>query len=218
MAEETFSGNVCHWCARKCTCAGPCLGFNRCSLLNLYPIGLRCWPCANRDCPPHNDYVHKLFRTTLGVDKNMTDLITQFAYPVCDEPFMHACYKCEPSWEGYNCSVCKRLAAGGRPFWEFLATTTFHTVWRRSTPGAPLLQYPIAALYRGILANAGACGSPDGRTGEWRNGWRNERGTWISGGWWNTSDFWTAADGGGGWTDGGGGWANGWDWGNGRDW
>ena len=134
MAEETFTGNVCHWCARKCTCAGPCLGFNGCSLLNLDPIGLRCWPCANRDCPPHNDYVHKLFRTTLGVDKNMTDLITQFAYPVCDEPFTHACYKCEPSWEGYNCSVCKRLAAGGRPFWEFLATTTTHLIWRRSTP------------------------------------------------------------------------------------
>ena len=207
MAEETF--NVCMWCARKCPCAGP---------FNLDPINNRCRPCANRDCPPHNDYVHKLFGTMLDGRKIMTDIIAQFAYPVCDEPFMSACYKCEPNWVGYTCSVCKRLATGGRPLWEFIATRTFHTIWRRPTAGAPLLQFRIPGLYNGDLyANAGdwASGSANGG-GEWRNGWWNTRGTWVSGGWWNTSDMWNA--GGGGWADGGGGWANGWDWGNGPDW
>ena len=218
MAEETCS--VCHWCSRKCTCAGPCRGGNGCSILH-FDERLLCGPCANRDCPPHHDYVHKLFRTTLDGDKHMTDIITQFAYPVCEEPFMSACYKCESNWVGYRCSVCKRLATGGRPLWEFLATTTFHTIWRHPTAGAPLLQFRIAGLFRDdIRGNAGgwACGSTNGPAGEWRNGWWNERGTWISGRWWNTLDFWDAADGGGGWTDGGGGCANGWDWGNGRDW
>ena len=216
--SETLSGSVCHWCARKCTCAGPCLGFNGCSFLHFNGC-LRSGPCANRDCPPHHDYVQKLFRTTLDGDKHMTDIITQFAYPVCTEPFTSQCFKCDQTWVGCRCLVCKRLATGGRPLWEFIATRTFHTIWRRPTAGAPLLQFRIPGLFRGdIPANAGgwASGSANGGGGEWRNGWWNTRGTWVSGGWWNTSDMWNA--GGGGWADGGGGWANGWDWGNGPDW
>jgi hypothetical protein len=199
---------VCFWCGKKCECRKD--GFEP-TLINLDPVGWVCKQCHVRECPPHKFFVHKLLGPSLNGETNMTHLITKFAYPVCTEPFRSHCFKCDPQMQpGHRCRVCKRMATGGRPIWEFIVLPSIPV--RPAIPIDPSLNLATQAPYR-VPPTAVVVDNSANHRG-WTNdgGWDWQLGRWNAGTSWARFGGGGWAPGGGGWASGGGGWANGWDW------
>ena len=38
--------------------------------------------------------------------KSLAEVVAEFAYPICANPYLGFCYKCDPSWVGWICPVC----------------------------------------------------------------------------------------------------------------
>ena len=179
-------------------------------------VGWICTPCHARQCPPHYEYVHKLFRPNLNGDRNMTDRITKYAYPVCIEPYKDQCFKCDGTPFGARCAVCKKRALGEIP--EHLRSSfpcpQLQYFWWRNGPFEPLKLWAmpaIPAVHTSLLAHGDM--------------WQPDFGRWNAGTPWVRYNGGGGASGGGGWASGGGGWSHGWElvrggggWSHGYDW
>ena len=215
--------NLCYWCGRKCAC-GKEIGFKPTLIKpsNRMPkdisdnVGWICKQCHVRGCPPHKLFVDKLLGPFLNGDTDLTHLITKLAYPVCKEPRRGHCFKCNPLMQpGHRCRVCKRMATGMLPSWEYMEYMPTRRRFVAPIPIDPSLNYHRVGQLE--WWNAGEHwsrfgGGPyhQGRTND--GGWQWQLGRWNAGGSWARFGGGGWAPGGRGWASGGGGRANGWDW------
>ena len=82
------------------------------TLIDCDAIGLVCRPCLDRFWPPHLESVQKLIGPSLNGDSNLAHVISEFAYPVCTQPFRGFCCTRQPYWVGWTCPLCARVATG----------------------------------------------------------------------------------------------------------
>ena len=71
---------------------------------------LLCITCVQKGSPPHCDYLlqvsRPLFSTHTKDHAHLADVVAQFAYPIYAHPHCGFCYKCDPYWVEWTCSVC----------------------------------------------------------------------------------------------------------------
>ena len=124
-----------HWWAEPCGSVGACDGDRQCgsepTLIDCDAIGLVCRPCLDRFWPPHLEYVQKLIGPSLNGESNLAHIISEYAYPVCSQPFRGFCFKCEPYWVGWTCPVCERADPNGGGYAG--GTGRWHDDWANGT-------------------------------------------------------------------------------------
>ena len=200
--------NKCFWCGKKCGC---------CSINGFAPtlkkredVGWICKKCLVRDCPPHKFRVHMLLRMFLNDDEDMTQLITNFAYPVSLEPFTRYCFKCVPKMQpGQRCMVCQRYKTWTRPSSDTVPVP-FRTNPFLTFGPLPSDRDPSTAVAVDNRANHRGWTS-DG-------GWDWQLGRWNAGGSWARFGGGGSTYGAGGWSSGSGRWMDGFNWSEERGW
>ena len=126
----------CFWCAKDCGWydgrGNRPFGFSPTpDLRDSSTIGLVCRTCLERYWPPHLEYVQKLIGPSLNGESNLAHIISEYAYPVCSQPFSGFCFKCEPYWVGWTCPVCERADPNGGGYAG--GTGRWHDDWANGT-------------------------------------------------------------------------------------
>ena len=136
LPNEIPREKKCFWCAKYCGWydgrGNRPFGFSPTpDLMDSSTIGLVCRTCLERYWPPHLEYVQKLIGPSLNGESNLAHIISEYAYPVCSQPFSGFCFKCEPYWVGWTCPVCERADPNGGGYAG--GTGRWHDDWARGT-------------------------------------------------------------------------------------
>ena len=103
MASFRESWQRCFWCGAWGKC-NP--GFEPTVLIkSRTATALLCVTCVKAGEPPHADYLHCILGQVLP-GLRQQNLVAQFVWPICANPYLGVCFICDSSWTGWSCRVC----------------------------------------------------------------------------------------------------------------
>ena len=114
----------CFWCGAwgKCNPGFEPTELIRCREAPEAAGALLCMSCVQKGSPPHCDYLLQVFRPLFSTHtkdhSHLADVVAQFAYHICADPMSGFCYKCDPDWVGWTCSVCNDFGVHHEVFRE----------------------------------------------------------------------------------------------------
>ena len=110
---------LCYWCGKRGGSSTLVNSGSEPTLNDCRAAVIVCSQCFERSWPPHLEYLQNLIGRFLNRDTDLAHVISQFAFPVCIQPWKGFCCQCQPYWPGWTCPLCWRMTNRNKGRWTF---------------------------------------------------------------------------------------------------
>jgi hypothetical protein len=119
---------LCYWCGKRCGFFTPVHSGSEPTFNDCRAAAIVCSQCFERSWPPHLEYLQNLIGRFINRDPDLAHVISQFAFPVCIQPWKGFCCQCQPYWPGWTCPLCWRMTTRNKGRWTFWSECYLPTI------------------------------------------------------------------------------------------